>query len=92
MMGVLQLPPQIRTGAVVSWGLRLSKFSAKRACKAVRAARGIVEASAGGILEGTQKQIFSSARVYSLYPPRPLVSPAGRGQKIDLLHEDIRHR
>lgn len=47
----------------------------KKASQAVRDARGIVAASTREMVEGTLKQIFSSAMVYSLYPPSPLISP-----------------
>lgn len=46
------------------------------ASHAVRDARGIVAASAREMLLGTRNAMRSSARVYSLYAPRPLVSPA----------------
>lgn len=47
----------------------------KKASQAVRDANGTVAASVREILLGTLKQMLSWALVYSLYAPRPLISP-----------------
>ena len=46
-----------------------------KASQEVREAKGIVEASSSDVPFGTLKQICSSAIVYSLYAPRPFISP-----------------
>ena len=47
----------------------------KRDSQAVAAASGTVDASAEEMDKGTLKQIFSSAKVYSLNAPSPLTDP-----------------
>lgn len=73
----LQLPPQIRTE--LDDALLLSMFKQpleKRASSEVHAARGTVAASSVAIPFGSLKQMRSSARVYSAYPPSFLISPS----------------
>lgn len=75
----VQLPPQTRT--VFSWPRDRSTFrhpDENKASHTVVAARVTVAACSGETPFGSLKQIFSSARVYSLYAPRPLISPVLR--------------
>lgn len=72
----LQLPPQMRTDCFCSGMILRAKDSFEnRPRSAVHDARGTVHASSGERVSGTGKHICSSAMVYSLYAPRPLISP-----------------
>lgn len=72
--GALQLPPQIRTGISGSWRI-FRQVLENRANHAVHAAKGTVADSARVRLDGNLKHSCSSAKVYSLKAPRPLISP-----------------
>lgn len=71
-----QLPPQIKTLLPVDGSRGIARvFSEYKANHAVAAAKGTVLASSREMVPETGKEILSSAIVYWLYAPKPLISP-----------------